>query len=206
MSDLISAFLNDLLPIVFYFALFVIVYIETAFIFAFFVPGDTLLFSAGLVVAATANLNIVITCLSISLAAFLGDQTAFYFGRKYGIGYITSRNRPHLNSMLDKAKVFYIKHGRATIFLSRFYPWFRTLAPFLAGIGQMPRKQFVLINFLSAFSWGTGITLLGYFANTIEILENGSRWLAAFFILLTIFLTMRNLRRERGLKANRVDA
>jgi membrane protein DedA with SNARE-associated domain len=59
---------------------------------------------------------------------------------------------------------------------------------------------------LSAFSWGTGITLLGYFANTIEILENGSRWLAAFFILLTIFLTMRNLRRERGLKANRVDA
>ena len=206
MSDLISAFLNDLLPIVFYFALFVIVYIETAFIFAFFVPGDTLLFSAGLVVAATTNLNIVITCLSTSLAAFLGDQTAFHFGRKYGIGYITSRNRPHLNSMLDKAKVFYIKHGRATIFLSRFYPWFRTLAPFLAGIGQMPRKKFVLINLLSAFSWGAGITLLGYFANTIEILENGSRWLAAFFILLTIILTTRNLRRERGLRANRVDA
>lgn len=206
MSENVAAILSDLLPVVFYIALFLIVYIETAFIFAFFIPGDTLLFSAGLVVAVTPNLNILTTCLLISIAAFLGDQTAFHIGKKYGIGYITSRNRPHLNSMLEKAKVFYLKHGQATIFLSRFYPWFRTLAPFLAGIGQMPRKRFVFINILSAFSWGTGITLLGYFANSIELLKNSSRWLAAFFIALTIFLAMRNFLRERRLKANLVDA
>lgn len=200
MSDNIANILNGLLPVAFYMALFVIVYVETAFVFAFFIPGDTLLFSAGLVVAVTSNLNIIFTCLVISIAAFLGDQTAYHFGKKYGIEYITSRKRPHLNTMLEKAEVFYLKHGRSTIFLSRFYPWFRTLAPFLAGIGQMPRKKFISINLLSAFSWGTGITLLGYFANSIEILQNASRWIAAFFILATIFLASRNILRERRLR------
>jgi membrane-associated protein len=199
MSDNIATILSGLLPLAFYIALFLIVYVETAFVFAFFIPGDTLLFAAGLVVAVTSNLNIVMTCFVISLAAFLGDQTAFHFGKKYGIEYITSRNRPHLNTMLEKAKIFYLKHGRATIFLSRFYPWFRTLAPFLAGIGQMPRKKFISINLVSAFSWGTGITLIGYFANSIEILKNASRWIAVFFILLTVFIASRNILRERQL-------
>lgn len=201
MSDNIASILTGLLPLVFYITLFIIVYAETAFVFAFFIPGDTLLFSAGLVVAVTPNLNIATTCLVISVAAFLGDQTAFHFGKKYGIEYITSRNRPHLNTMLEKAKVFYLKHGRSTIFLSRFYPWFRTLAPFLAGIGEMPRKKFFSINIISAFSWGSGITLLGYFANSIEFLQNASRWIAVFFILTTIFLSTRNILRERRIRA-----
>lgn len=199
MSANIASILSGLIPLSFYAALFVIVYVETAFVFAFFIPGDTLLFSAGLVAAVTSNLSIVTTCLVISIAAFLGDQTAFHFGKKYGIGYITSRNRPHLNNMLEKARVFYFKHGRSAVFLSRFYPWFRTLAPFLAGISDMNRRKFITINFLSAFAWGSGITLLGYFANSIEFLQNASRWIAAFFILATVSLALCNILRERRL-------
>lgn len=206
MSENITGLLSGLLPIFFYVVLFLIVYIETAFVFAFFIPGDTLLFSAGLVVAITPNLNIIFTTLLISTAAFLGDQTAFHFGRKYGIGYITSRNQPHLNKMLKKAEKFYLKHGISTIFLSRFYPWFRTLAPFLAGIGHMPRKTFILINLLSAFSWGTGITLLGYFANSIEVLKDSSRWIAAIFILATILITLKNILRARHTKETGLSA
>lgn len=200
MSDQISELLTGALPIVFYISLFLIVYIETAFIFAFFIPGDSLLFSAGIVVATTSDLNIGLTCLLISTAAFLGDQTAYIFGRKYGISYITSRNRPHLDSMLAKAEVFYQRHGKATIFLSRFYPWFRTLAPFLAGVGRMHRERFVAINLMSAFAWGFGITLLGYFANSIEPLKDASRNIAAFFILATIGLTLKNYLKQRNAK------
>lgn len=202
MSDNLGTVLAEILPITFYLTIFTAVYIETAVIFAFFIPGDTLLFSAGLVVAASGDLNILITCALISLAAFLGDQTAYHLGSKYGLAYITSRNRSNLMSLLAKAQIFYSKHGTSTIFLSRFYPWFRTLAPFLAGVSQMPRKKFILVNLFSAFSWGSGITYLGYLANSIEALKEGSRWIALFFILATIGLALKNViqgRRIRGI-------
>lgn len=193
MSENVSSLLAEIFPTTFYLIIFVTVFIETAAIFAFFIPGDTLLFSAGLVVAASDNLSIVLTCALISSAAFLGDQTAYYLGNRYGLAYITSRNRPNLNLLLSKAQIFYGKYGTSTIFLSRFYPWFRTLAPFLAGVTQMPRKKFIIVNFISAFSWGTGITHLGYLANSIEALKDGSRWIALFFILATIGLTIKNV-------------
>lgn len=201
MSENVSALLTGILPITFYLLIFSIVYIETALIFAFFIPGDTLLFSAGLVIAVSNNLNIFLACALISLAAFFGDQTAYYLGKKYGLGYITSHNRPTLNSMLAKAETFYQKHGNTAIFLSRFYPWFRTLAPFLAGVSQMSRKKFILVNLMSAFSWGTGITYLGYLANSIEALQSSSRWIALFFIVTTVALALKNLLQSRRVKA-----
>lgn len=200
MSENLSKLLSEILPTAFYLIIFVAVYIETAAIFAFFIPGDSLLFSAGLVVAASDNLNIMLTCALISSAAFLGDQTAYYLGNKYGLTFITSRNRSNLNSLLAKAQIFYSKHGTTTIFLSRFYPWFRTLAPFLAGVSQMPRKKFILVNLISAFSWGSGITYLGYLSNSIDALKEASRWIALFFILLTIGISVRNAIQSRRLK------
>jgi membrane-associated protein len=197
MSENIVGLLTDISPILFYLVIFFIVYIETAFIFAFFIPGDTLLFAAGLVVAVATDLNIAVTCILISLAAFLGDQTSYSIGRKYGISYITSRKNPQLDSLLMRAEDFYRRHGGATIFLSRFYPWFRTLAPFLAGVGEMRRRKFVAVNVISAFSWGTGITLLGYFANSIDVLKGSSRYIAAFFICATILLAAKNYLKKK---------
>jgi membrane-associated protein len=203
MSENIIRLLTDITPIFFYAVIFLLVYVETAFIFAFFIPGDTLLFSAGLVVAVATDLNIVITCFLISVAAFLGDQTSYAIGRKYGISYITSRNKPQLDSLLTRAEDFYRRHGGATIFLSRFYPWFRTLAPFLAGVGGMRRREFMAVNLISAFSWGTGITLLGYLANSIDALKSSSRYIAAFFICTTILLASKNYFEQRQIKETR---
>jgi membrane-associated protein len=200
MSENIVGILTDITPIIFYATVFFVVYVETAFLFAFFIPGDTLLFSAGLVAAVATDLNIILTCSLISVAAFLGDQTSYAIGRKYGISYITSRNKTHLDSLLNRAEDFYRKHGRATIFLSRFYPWFRTLAPFLAGVGEMRRREFMAVNLISAFSWGAGITLLGYFANSIDALKSSSRYIAAFFICATILLASKNYFEQRQIK------
>jgi membrane-associated protein len=197
MSDGLQNLLTALLPGVFYLALFLVVYIETAVIFAFFIPGDTLLFSAGIVVASSTQLNIWLACSLISLAAFLGDQTAFFLGRKYGISYISKRNNENLNRLLLKAQDFYAKHGTATIMLSRFYPWFRTLVPFLAGMGKMSQRNFVIANIASASIWGFGVTGLGYLANSTPWLKDSSRGIALFFIFLTIVITLKNYLRER---------
>ena len=179
-----------MIPHLFYLTLFIIVYIETALIFAFFIPGDTLLFTAGLVVASTTDLNIWLTCTLISLAAFLGDQTAYQIGRRYGISFFAKRQS--LSSLLTKGEAFYAKYGVTAIMLSRFYPWFRTLIPFLAGASKMNYLRFLMSNAGSSVGWGFGITLLGYGANSIPGLKDSSRLIAAFFILLTIAVTVKN--------------
>lgn len=192
MSSFIESQIGGLGPALFYLTLFVIIYLETAVILAFFIPGDTLLFTAGLIVATSADLNILTTATIVALAAFLGDQTAYRLGRRFGYGYITNKNSKSLNQLLGKAEIFYEKHGISSMFLARFYPWFRTLIPFLAGVSRMNPIKFGVVNVLSAISWGFGITYLGYFANSNPQLKDGSRYIAAFFIVLSIALAIKN--------------
>lgn len=203
MSSFIEQNLTGLLPVIFYLAIFLIVYIETAIIFAFFIPGDTLLFTVGLVVASSGQLNIYLASSLIAFAAFLGDQTAYAIGRKKGLSYITARNSVGLNLLLTRAENFYKQYGVSTIALSRFYPWLRTLTPFLAGVGKMNYSLFVAVNALSAIGWGFGITFLGYFANSIPALENSSRQIAIFFILLTVVVALRHYLHGRRNFSNR---
>jgi membrane-associated protein len=94
--------------------------------------------------------------------------------------------------LLSKAELFYEKHGISSMFLARFYPWFRTLIPFLAGVSRMNPVKFGVVNILSAISWGFGITYLGYFANSNPQLKDASRYIAAFFIVLSIALAIKN--------------
>lgn len=200
MSENIQQILTGFLPVIFYSMLFFLVYVETAVLFAFFIPGDTLLFAAGMVVATSSDLNIWFTCITISLAAFLGDQSAYFLGKKYGISYIRNRNSDFLNDLLEKAQAFYQKYGISTMFLARFYPWFRTLVPFLAGVGSMTYKRFLRINFASSISWGFGITFLGYAANSIIFFKESSRVIAVFFIFISILLTLKNYIKSKQIK------
>ncbi len=192
MTTFIESQIGGLGPALFYLTLFVIIYLETAVILAFFIPGDTLLFTAGLIVATSADLNILTTATAVALAAFLGDQTAYRLGRRFGYGYIANKNKTSLNHLLSKAELFYEKHGISSMFLARFYPWFRTLIPFLAGVSRMNPVKFGVVNALSAISWGFGITYLGYFANSNPQLKDASRYIAAFFIVLSIALAIKN--------------
>lgn len=174
-----------------------IVFIETGILVAFWLPGDSILFAAGLLAGSRTDINIVFLVFLIFLGAFFGDQIGYVLGRKYGRSYIEGRDSVRMRRMVSRAENFYEKYGWSAVILARFYPWIRTFMPPIAGIGKMNYYKFLAANALGAFLWGVGITLLGYYAVSIPILKDSSRAIAGFFITLTIFLTVKNYIRAR---------
>ena len=198
-ADWVEQYLNASTPFFIYLALGAIVFVETGILIAFFLPGDSILFAAGLVAATRDDTNIVFLVTVIFIAAFLGDQVGYVLGRKYGRAYLERRSSPRIEKMITRAENFYEKYGWSAVILARFYPWIRTFMPPIAGIAKMNYYKFLAANALGALLWGVGITLLGFYAASIPALKDSSRLIAAFFIALTIVLTFRNyLRSKRG--------
>lgn len=180
-----------------YSILFLFVFIETGILIAFFLPGDSVLFAAGLIAAAREDTSIFVLVTIIFIAAFLGDQLGFVLGRHYGRPYLDKRQSPRIKKMIIRAEKFYEKYGYSAIILARFYPWIRTIVPPVAGISRMNYYKFLSANALGALLWGVGITSLGYAAASIPALKESSRYIAAFFVLLTIALTIKNYFKAR---------
>ena len=178
--------LSSLAPFIFYIVVAGIVFIETGLLFGFFLPGDSILFSAGLVAAAHGNINIVILVSLIFLAAFFGDQVGFVIGRVVGRPYLDKRESPRIKRMVVNAEVFYEKFGWWAVVLARFFPWIRTFVPPIAGAAKMNYYKFLSANALGALIWGVGITLAGYYAATVPWVKNSSYALAAFFITASL--------------------
>lgn len=132
-----------------------IVFAESGLFFGFFLPGDSLLFTAGFL-ASQNILGIKTLLIGTFIAAVLGDALGFYFGKKVGPSILKKEQ-------LKKTEDFYAKYGKKTIILARFVPVIRTFAPIVAGIGNMEYKTFFFFNVIGAFLWTFGITLLGYF-------------------------------------------
>jgi membrane-associated protein len=196
-ADWVQQYLDTSTPFLIYLALGAIVFIETGILIAFFLPGDSILFAAGLVAATRDDTNIVFLVAIIFIAAFLGDQVGYVLGRKYGRSYLERHSSPRIERMIARAENFYDKYGWSAVILARFYPWIRTFMPPIAGIGKMNYYKFLAANALGAFLWGVGITTLGYFAASIPALKDSSRAIAAFFIILTIALTIKNYLRSK---------
>ena len=190
-SEWTEGILIETTPLLIYTTLF-LVFIETGILIAFFLPGDSVLFAAGFIAASREDTSITILVTVIFLAAFLGDQVGFVLGRHFGRPYLDKYQAPKLKKMIERAERFYAKYGYSAIILARFYPWIRTIVPPLAGVSRMNYYKFLSANIIGAFLWGVGITMLGYYAASIPILEESSHWIAAFFILLTITLSVRN--------------
>ena len=137
MSNFAASFdtqLSPVAPFLFYLVIGVIIFIETGLLIGFFLPGDSLLFSAGLVVAARDDLNIVILVSVIFLAAFIGDQVGYVIGRKLGRPYLERRNTPRMMRMLARSEKFYARYGWWSVVIARYIPWVRTFVPPIAGI------------------------------------------------------------------------
>ena len=196
-ADWVEQYLNASTPFFIYLALGAIVFVETGILIAFFLPGDSILFAAGLVAATRDDTNIVFLVTVIFIAAFLGDQVGYVLGRKYGRAYLERRSSPRIEKMITRAENFYEKYGWSAVILARFYPWIRTFMPPIAGIAKMNYYKFLAANALGALLWGVGITLLGFYAASIPALKDSSRLIAAFFIALTIVLTFRNYLRSK---------
>jgi membrane-associated protein len=189
--------LSSLAPFIFYVIVGAIVFIETGILLGFFLPGDSILFSAGLVAAAHGNINIVILVTVIFLAAFFGDQVGFVIGRVYGRPYLEKRNSKRIQSMIARADRFYEQTGWWAVVTARFFPWIRTFVPPIAGASHMNYYKFLSANALGALLWGAGITLAGYYAATLPWVKSWSYSIAAFFIGASLVSALWNYLRHR---------
>jgi membrane-associated protein len=188
--------LSSLAPFVFYLVVAAIVFIETGLLFGFFLPGDSILFSAGLVAAAHGNINIVILVSAIFLAAFFGDQVGFVIGRVVGRPYLDKKQSPRMQRMIVNAENFYEKTGWWAVVAARFFPWIRTFVPPIAGAAKMNYYKFLSANVLGALLWGVGITLAGFYAATLPWVKSSSYAIAAFFITASLISALVNFRRR----------
>jgi len=154
--------LVKLIETVGYAGIFAIIFAESGLFFGFFLPGDSLLLTAGLL-ASRGILNEFILVPGLFIAAVLGDQVGYWFGAKTG-PLIFNRENSLLfrRKNLLAAKAFYEKHGGKTVTLARFLPFIRTFAPIVAGAAEMNYKRFVMFNLLGGFLWAICLTLLGY--------------------------------------------
>ena len=186
-----------LAPFLFYVVIGAIVFIETGLLFGFFLPGDSVLFSAGLVAAAQGDINIAILVLIILGAAFFGDQVGFVIGRVVGRPYLDKHTSPRMRRMIERSERFYAKTGWWAVVAARFFPWIRTFVPPIAGASMMNYYKFLSANALGAVLWGAGITLAGYYAATLPWVKTSSYAIAAFFICGSIVSGLVNYSRRR---------
>jgi membrane-associated protein len=178
--------LSPVAPFLFYVVVGGLVFIETALLVGFFLPGDSLLFSAGLVAAVRNDVNIVILVLTVFLAAFIGDQVGYILGRKIGRPYFQKRNSKRMQKMLLKSERFYERYGWWSVVIARYIPWVRTFVPPIAGTVKMNYYKFLSANALGAFLWGVVITLAGFYSGSISWVKDISYGLAFFFISMSI--------------------
>jgi len=140
-----------------------IVFTESGLLIGFFLPGDTLLFAAG-ILAAQGGLNIVMTIAAIAVAAIVGDNVGYTIGRYSGKRLFHQEDGILFKKeYMDRAELFYEKHGGKAVILARFIPIVRTFAPLVAGVAKMDRRVFFLYNVVGALAWSITVTLLGYF-------------------------------------------
>jgi membrane-associated protein len=189
--------LSPVAPFLFYVVIAGIIFIETGLLVGFFLPGDSLLFSAGLVAAARDDINIVFLVFSIFLAAFIGDQVGYVLGRKIGRPYLEKHKSKRMIRMLERSERFYARYGWWSVVIARYIPWVRTFVPPIAGTVKMNYYKFLSANALGAFLWGVGITLAGYYSGSIPWVKDISYALAAFFISASLLVAFRNYLRDR---------
>jgi membrane-associated protein len=161
-----------------YLLLFGIIFAESGLLIGFFLPGDSLLFIAGLASAAPfgkndVQLNIWIVLVGVFIAAVAGDQVGYLFGNKVGPSIFKRPNsRLFKHENVEKAQAFFDKHGPKAIVLARFVPIVRTFVPVVAGVGRMHYSTFLRYNILGGFLWGVGVTLLGYFLGNVAVVKD----------------------------------
>lgn len=153
----------------------VIIFAECG-LFTFFMPGDSLLFTIGLVIQNPDQLidlrvNIVVACIVLTAAAFLGNVVGYEIGRAVGTPLYTRSGRLLKREHFDKAHVFFEKHGNTAIVLARFVPVVRTFITAVAGVSKMDRRRFFTYSFIGALLWASGVTLLGYFLGQISFVR-----------------------------------
>lgn len=166
--------------------LFLIIFAESGLLIGFFLPGDSLLFTAGLF-AAKGDLNIVVILIGTFVAAVAGDQVGYLFGKRVGPAIFRRPNsKIFKQSYVERADEFFDRHGAKTILLARFVPVVRTFAPILAGVGKMQYRTFLAFNVMGGFLWAVGVTSLGFFLGEAIGTENIDKYLLPIIMVIIV--------------------
>lgn len=172
-----------------YAILFLIIFVETGVVVMPFLPGDSLLFAAGMLAAQPNELNVVLVIILLLIAAVTGDSLNYSIGKRFGMQVtkvkILGKNFVK-QEHIDHTHEFYVKYGSKTIVIARFVPIVRTLAPFVAGIGRMNYATFLTYNVIGGVLWVVGLTLAGYFLGQIPLVKNNFEKV----VLLIIFISV----------------
>jgi membrane-associated protein len=167
-----------------YVGLFLIVFAESGLFFGFFLPGDSLLFTAGFL-ASQGLLNIWLLVPLLFVAAVLGDAVGYWFGRKVGPRIFSKKDSVVFNpEHVKKAHDFFEKHGKKAIILARFLPIIRTFTPIVAGVAKMEYSVFLAFNLLGGLFWIVGLVLLGYFLGSL--VPNADRYLLPIVLMIIV--------------------
>lgn len=169
-----------------YLVLFAIVFAETGLLIGFFLPGDSLLFTVG-VVAGAGDLNILLINVVLIVAAIVGDAVGYTLGRNAGPR-VFSRpdSRVFKQEHLLRTKAFYEKHGGKTIIYARFVPIIRTFAPFVAGVAQMPYTRFAAFNVFGGIGWVILMTMSGYFLGNVPLIRRHFEKVVILIVLVSV--------------------
>lgn len=168
-----------------YAILFLVVFAETGLVIAPFLPGDSLLFAAGALAAATGAMDPVMLVVLLSIAAILGDTVNYSVGKVLGLKIL--QKFPFIKQEhITYTEKFYERHGGKTIILARFLPIVRTFAPFVAGIGTMNYSRFILYNVIGGITWVVSFIYLGFFFGNIPVVKRNF----SFVILGIIFVSV----------------
>ena len=147
-----------------YIGLVTIIFVETGFFFGFFLPGDSLLVTAGLLIATGLDMNVYLLGALLNVAAIAGDALNYWVGRLTGPRiFVRDESLFFKRKHVERAHEFYVKHGAKTIFLARFMPIIRTFAPLVAGVARMDYRVFAIYNVLGGTAWIWSMLFTGYF-------------------------------------------
>ncbi len=181
MTSLLAGILNpqDLIEKVGLVGVWLIVFAESGLLIGFFLPGDSLLFTAGFLASGADSIpeglphfNLPVLLVGCFVAAVAGDQVGYLFGRRVGESLLQRPDsRFFKRRNVEKAQRFFDKHGPKTIVLARFVPVVRTFAPIVAGVSSMRYRTFVTYNLVGGALWAIGVTLLGYFLGQVDVVE-----------------------------------
>jgi membrane-associated protein len=173
-----------------------IIFAESGMMIGFFFPGDTLLFSAG-ILAAAGKINIVEAVAVIAAAAILGDNIGYHIGNKLGPRLFKKDSLVFRHEYIMKAEQFYEKYGSKTMLIAHFVPVVRTFAPVTAGAGKMNLKQFMIYDAIGDISWALVVTLLGYYVGSrIPGVENYIEPVLLVIILVFLLPTLIHIFRD----------
>ena len=180
-------------------ALLVVVFVETGLLIGFFLPGDSLLFTAGLLVAeGTFDIPLWVLLVTVPLAAIAGDQVGYTIGRQAGPRVF---NRPDSRlfqqEFVDKAYGYFERYGPRTIVLARFVPIVRTFAPVVAGVSRMHYRTFLTYNVVGGVLWGAGVSALGYFLGQVAFVRSNVEIIILAIVGLSVLPILFELLRAR---------